>query len=159
MILNTIQPEKNRRFINFATKTCQMLIEQTYREAEETLESKLIKPRETFSFKPPISIEGSCMIGSLNLEIYIFVFNLTEKKISELYTDTFDEFSFVDLQDELEEIISISDNTPKHLQHEKIGRRIIQAYEKFRSEKSSTDGYLILLVGYARSPIPNFEVI
>ena len=32
------------------------------------------------------------------------------------------------LKDELEEILSISDYTPYHLQHEKIGPRIIEAY-------------------------------
>ena len=30
------------------TKNCETLIEQTHRKAEETLEFKMIKPRETF---------------------------------------------------------------------------------------------------------------
>ena len=75
----------------------------------------------------------------------------------ELYTDNFHEFSFEELKDELEEILSISDNTPSHLQHEKKGPRIIQAYKTLRSEKSSTDGYITLLMGYARSPFRDFE--
>ena len=37
----------------------QMLNEQTHRKAEETVEYKLTKPKETFHFNPPISIEGS----------------------------------------------------------------------------------------------------
>ena len=40
------------------TKNCETLIEQTQREAEETLEFKTIKPRETFHFKPPIQVKG-----------------------------------------------------------------------------------------------------
>ena len=36
------------------TINCETLIEQTYRKAEETLEFKMIKPRKTFHFKPPI---------------------------------------------------------------------------------------------------------
>ena len=37
------------------------------------------------------------MIGSLNLEICNFILNVTEENIiPELYTDTFDEFSFVE---------------------------------------------------------------
>ena len=32
------------------TKNCETLIEQTHRKAEETLEFKMIKPRETFHF-------------------------------------------------------------------------------------------------------------
>ena len=61
----------------------------------------------------------------------------------ELYTDNNDEFSFEGLKDELEEILNISDNTPSHLQHEKIGQRIIKAYKKLRSENSFNDGYII----------------
>ena len=38
------------------TENCETLIEQTHRNAVETLEYKLTKPRKTFSFKPPISI-------------------------------------------------------------------------------------------------------
>ena len=75
----------------------------------------------------------------------------------EFYTDTFDEFSFEQLKDELEEILNILDITPYHLQHEIIGPRIIQAYKKLRSEKSITDGYIILLRSYARSIFRGFE--
>ena len=44
------------------TKNCETLIEQTHRKAEETLKFKLNKSKETFHFKPPISIEGSWML-------------------------------------------------------------------------------------------------
>ena len=66
-----------------------------------------------------------------------------------LYTDNFDEFSFEELKDELEEILSVSDITSQHFQPDKRGPHIIEAYTKFRSEKSSTDDYITLLVGYA----------
>ena len=57
--------------------------------------------------------------------------NITEQNNEfDLYTVNFDEFSFEELKDELEEIINISDITPDHLQHENIGPRIIQAYKK-----------------------------
>ena len=44
------------------------------------------KSKETFHFKPPIPIEGSCMIGLTDLEVYNSVFNITEenKKIQTL---------------------------------------------------------------------------
>ena len=35
--------------------------------------------------------------------------------------------------------------------------RIIQAYKKLRSAKSSTYGYIMLFMGYARSPFRDFE--
>ena len=51
------------------TKNCQTLIERTHRKAEETLEFKMTKPKETFHFKPPFSIEGSWIIGLTDLDV------------------------------------------------------------------------------------------
>ena len=47
------------------TKKCETIIKQTHRKAEDTLEFKLTKPRETFSFKPPIILghDSKWMIG------------------------------------------------------------------------------------------------
>ena len=45
------------------TKNCETLIEQTQRKAEETLEFKPTKPRETFNFNPVISIKGYWILG------------------------------------------------------------------------------------------------
>ena len=68
------------------------------------------------------------MFGLISLEVYISIFIITEANNKfELYTDTFDEFSFEELKDEVEEILDIADITPYHLQHEKIGPPIIQA--------------------------------
>ena len=77
------------------TKNCETLTKQTRRKAEETMEYKMSKPRETFHFVPTIQIEGSWMIGLTSLEVYNSIFNInkTNNKF-ELYTDTFDEFSF-----------------------------------------------------------------
>ena len=66
------------------------------------------------------------MIGLTSSKVYISIFNITEKNNKiELSTDKIDEFSFTKTKDELEETISSSDTTPKHLQHEIIGPRII----------------------------------
>ena len=90
------------------TKNCQSLGGQTHRKTGETLEFKLIKPRETLHFQPLISVEGSWMIGSTSLEVYKSIFNKsTINNKSELYTDTFDDFSSTELKDELEEILDI----------------------------------------------------
>ena len=62
-----------------------------------------------------------------------------------------------ELKDELEKNLKISDITPYHLQNEKIGPRISQAHRNLRLEKSNTDGYILLLRGYARSPFSDFE--
>ena len=69
------------------------------------------------------------MIGLTILEVYNSSFNITqENKKFELYTDAFDEFLFTELNGEVEEIVSNSDITRSHLQHEIIGPRNIQAY-------------------------------
>ena len=54
-------------------------------------------------------------------------------------------------------MFSIPDITPSHLQHDIIGARIIQNYKNLKSENSSTDGYMVLLLDYARSIFGDFE--
>ena len=69
------------------------------------------------------------MIGLVDLEVYNSFFNNTEenRKI-ELYTHTFDEFSFEELKDEVEEILNIPKVTDDHLEDETMGPRIIETY-------------------------------
>ena len=98
------------------------------------------------------------MLGLIDLEIYNSIFNITkENNKFEPYTHIYDEFSFAELKDELEEILEISDVTNDHLQDDTIAPRIIEAYKNLRLEKTSTDGYLILLKFYARSPFRDFD--
>jgi len=60
------------------------------------------------------------MIRLTSPEVYNSIFNKAEENNKfELYTDTFDEFSFTELKNELGEILNISDVTPYHLQHDK----------------------------------------
>ena len=70
------------------TKNCETLIEQTHRKAEETLELKMNKSRETFLFAQPIQIQGDWMIGLTDLEVYNSIFNITGENIKfEIYRD------------------------------------------------------------------------
>ena len=98
------------------------------------------------------------MIGLISLEVYSSFFNLNHTKNKfELYTDTFEKLSVEELKDEIEEFLDIPDMTSYHLQHETLTPRIVEAYKKLGLEKSSTDGYTILLMYYARSPFRDFE--
>ena len=139
------------------TRNCQTLNNQTHRK--EPLEFSLNKSRQSFHFNSPIQTKADWMIGLTSLEVYNSFFNIntTNKKI-ELYTDNYDEFSFEELKDELEEILSISHITLYYLQHEKLGLRIIEAYRKTRMEKSNTGAYIISILGYAWSPFRDFEM-
>ena len=134
------------------------MVEQTHRKPEETLEFKMLKPRETFPFYPPLHAKGDWMLGLIDLEVYHSIFNITkENNKFELYTDTFDEFSFPELKDEIGEILNIPNIRDDHLEDETLAPRIAETYWKLRSDKSKHDGYTILLTGYANSSFRDFE--
>ena len=159
MNLNKIRRKNETEHLLLSiTKNCETLIEQTHRKPEETLEFRRIKQRETFHFTQPFENKGVWKLGLTDLEVYNSIFNIntTNNKL-QLYTDTFDEVSFEEVKDELEEIISVSNITDDHLEDETKGPRIIKAYWKLRSEKSSTDGYIILIKRYAISLFRDFE--
>ena len=154
-----IRPKNETEDLLFSiTINCECLIQQTHRKAEQTLEIKMIKPRERFHFDPPIQIEEDWVIGLVNIEVYKSIFNInTTNNNSIIIQISFEDFSFEELKDELDEIPNISDITPYRLRHEKIGPRIIEAYRKLGLEKSNTDGYIILLMGETRSLFGDFE--
>ena len=124
------------------TKKCEMLNNQTHRKAEGTLELKLIKPRETFHFIPPISLEGSWMIGLTSFELYNPILLITEHNNKfELYThDSGDEFSFVGFEDKIAKVLALSHISSEDLQHGRLGVQINKTYRKLSIEKSQTDG-------------------
>ena len=80
MNLNMIRPENETEDLLLSvTKICETLFKQTQRKAEETLEFKIHRSRETFPFKPPMPIEGPWMIGLTSLPVHISIFNATEE--------------------------------------------------------------------------------
>ena len=159
MNLNMIRPKnETENLLLSITKNCEKLVEQTHRKPEETLEFKMLKSKEIFHFNPSIQTRGDWMLGLIDLEVYNSIFNITkENNKFELYTDTFDEFSFEELKDEVEEILNISNITDDHLEDETLALRIAETYWKLRSDKTSHDGYTILLTGYANSSFRDFE--
>ena len=142
------------------SENCELLIKQTNRKPQETLEFKLSKPRVTSSLKPSfiLGLDTKWTIGLSSLEVYFSLFNIKEETIKiELYSYSFDESSFTELKDEVAEIFGFSEVTPKLLQQDVVGSRIFKEFEKLRSEKSSTDVYRIFFLGYARTPSRHFE--
>ena len=159
MNLDMVQPiNETETLLLSITKNCETLFEKTHRKAEGRLEFKMTKPIETIHFNPAIQIKGDWTISLTSLEVYNSTSNFAEKYNKfELYTDNFNEFSYEEFKYELENILSISDITSYHLQHEKIGPRIIKAYGKLKLEKSKTGRYIILILGDARSPFREVE--
>ena len=159
MNLNMIKPKNQTEDLLLSiTKNCETLIKQTHRKTEETLEIKMNKSRETFHFTPSIQIQGSWMLGLVNLELYNSVFNITEKNNKfDIYRDSSSMFGFIELKDELEEILNIPHITNEHLNDKVLGPRIIDEYYKLSHEKMNTGGYMIILLGYSSSPFRDFE--
>ena len=159
MNLNMIRPKNETEDLLLSiTKNCETLIKQTHRKAEETLEFKMNESRETFHFRPSIQIQGDWMTGLVNLEVYNSVFNITAKNNKfDIYRDSSNKYGFIELKDELEEILNISHITNEHLDDKVLGPRIIDEYFKLSHEKINTDGYMILLLGYSRSLFRDFE--
>ena len=161
MNLKMIRPKNETEDLLLSiAKNCETLIHQTHTKLEETLKFKLIKPRETFHFNPPILIEGSWMIGLTILEVYNSIFNITEENNKfELYKFTDSKIggiSYEKVWDENEKDLGITDITATDLQDYIIGPINIQEYRKLR-KRMNNDKYLSILAVYNRSIFRDFE--
>ena len=161
MNLNVIRPKNETEDLLLSiTKNCETLIEQTHTKPQ-TLEFKMIKPRETFHFKPPIQIKGDWMIGLTDLEVYNSIFNITEEN------NKFDLYKFPDekaggvtyekVRDEIEKDLDIEDITAADLQDEIIGPIIIEEYKKQVTKRMNDEQYMNILAIYTSSVFQDFE--
>ena len=143
------------------TKNCEMLIEQTHRKAEETLEFKMTKPRETFHSKPPIQIKGDWMIGLTDVEVFNSIFNITEEKNKfELYKFPDEKgggVTYEKVRDEIEKDLDIEDITAEDLQDDIIGPIIIEEYEEQVTKRMNDEQYMNILAFYTSSVFQDFE--
>ena len=143
------------------TKNCETLIEQTHRKAEETLEFKTIKPKETFHFKLSIPIEGSWMIRLTNLEVYKSNFNITEESIKfDLYIfpdEKAGDISYTKVRDEIEKDLDISDITATGLNDEIIGPIIFDKYKEQVTKRMKDEPFINILSNYTGSVFQDFE--
>ena len=157
-----IQPKNETEDLLLSiTKNCETLIKQTHRKAEETLEFKMIKPRETFHFKPSIQIKGDWMIGLTDLEVYNSIFNITEENNKfELYKFP-DEKSggvtYEKVRDEIEKDLKIEDITAADLQDDIIGPIFIEEYEEQVTKRMNDEQYMNILAIYTSSVFQDFE--
>ena len=143
------------------TKICETLIKQTHRKAEETLEFKMVKPRETFHFKPPIQVKDDWMLGLTDLEVYNSIFNITEENNKfELYKfpdDKIGGVTYEKVRSEIERDLDISDITAEDLQDDIIAPIIIEEYKKQVTERMEDGQYMNILAKYTRSVFQDFE--
>ena len=162
MNINMIRPRNETEdLLLLITKNCETLIDQTHRKAEETSEFKMIKPRETIHFKPPIHINGNWMLGLTDLEVYNSVFNITEENDKfELYKFPDEKaggISYTKVEDEIERDLDISDTTAVDLQGDIIAPIIIEEYKKQVAKRMKGGQYMNILAIYTSSVFQDFE--
>ena len=162
MNLNMIRPKNQTEDLLLSiTKNCEIFIKQTHRKAEETLEFKMTKPRETFHFKPPILIKDNWMIGLTDLEIYNSIFNITEEnnklQIYKFPDEKAGGISYTKVRDEIERNLDIEDITATDLQDDIIGPIIIDEYRKQVTKRMKDDKYMEILAGDTSSIFQDFE--
>ena len=162
MNLNMIQPKSETEDLLLSiTKNCEMLIEQTHRKAEKTLEFKMIKPKETFRFTPPIQVNGAWMLGLVDLEVYNSIFNITEENNKfELYKFPDEKrggISYTKVRDEIEKDLDIEDITAADLQDDIIAPIFIEEYTEQVTKRMNDDGYVNNLARYTSSVFQDFE--
>ena len=162
MNLNMIRPKnETENLLLTITKNCEKLIEQNHRKAEETLEFKMINPRETFHFKPPIQIRGDWMIGLTDLEVYNSIFNITEGNnrfgLYKFPDDKIFGVTYEKVKGEIEKDLDIEDITAEDLQDDIIGPIIIEEYKKQVSKRMNDEQYMNILSIYTSSVFQDFE--
>ena len=100
----------NNELLLLNKKHTDTLIQQTRTKPQETLEFKMIRSKQTFSFNPPLKLieEGKCLLGLTSLECTNSVFNITNENhsfsiiIPGHYQNKSDEKTFDDLNKLLE---------------------------------------------------------
>ena len=156
-----IQPKNETDLLLSITKYCETLIEQTHTKLQQTLEFKMIKPRETFHFKPPIQIKGDWMIGLTDLEVYNSIFNITEENNKfELYKFPDEKaggVTYIKVRDEIEKYLGFEDITAADLQDDIIGPIIIEEYKKQVVKRMNDEQYMNILAICIRSVFHYFE--
>ena len=163
MNLNMVQPKNETEGLLLSiTKNCQTLIEQTHGKAEETLEFKMNKSKETFHFKPSISIEGNWMLGLTDLEVYNSIFNITEENNKfELYKfpdEKIGGITYTKVRDEIVRDLDNSDITDSDLQDVIIAPIIIEEYKKQVTKRMKDGQYMNILAIYTSSVFQDFEI-
>ena len=74
----------NNEFLLLIKKHTDNLIEQAKRKPQETLEYKMLRSKQTFSFNPPLNLveESKWLLGVSSLECKNSVFNITDENNS-----------------------------------------------------------------------------
>ena len=76
---NFVTYDKKESLLLNIAKSNQVIVENTHSKPQETLEFKMTKQKESFSFDVPLQLNEKWMMGVTSLEVYNTVCNITEK--------------------------------------------------------------------------------
>ena len=76
---NFVTYDKKESLLLSIAKSNQEIVENTHSKPQETLEFKMNKQKESFSFDIPLDLPEKWMMGVTSLEVYNTVYNITEK--------------------------------------------------------------------------------
>ena len=109
----------------------------------------MIQSKQTFHFKPPIQVKGDWMVGLTDLEVYNFIFNITEEnnkfKLYKFPDEKSGGITFEKVRDEIERDLDISDITATVLQDNIIGPIIIEEYIEQVTKRMKEEHYMNFL--------------
>ena len=76
---NFVTYDKKESLLLSIAKSNQEIVENTHSKPQETLEFKMNKQKESFSFDIPLDLPEQWMMGVTSLEVYNTIYNITEK--------------------------------------------------------------------------------
>ena len=79
---NFVTYDKKESLLLSIAKCNQEIVENTHSKPQETLEFKMNKQKESFSFDVPLELPEQWMMGVTSLEVYNSVYNITNKNNS-----------------------------------------------------------------------------
>ena len=79
---NFVTYDKKESLLLSIAKSNQEIVENTHSKPQETLEFKMNKQKESFSFDVPLELPEQWMMGVTSLEVYNSVYNITNKNNS-----------------------------------------------------------------------------
>ena len=149
---NFVTYDKKESLLLSIAKSNQEIVENTHSKPQETLEFKMNKQKESFSFDVPLELPEQWMMGVTSLEVYNTVYNITEKNNKLKILIRNDQINVLALDTELvkkvDYLYKTSDN--KGISNlEKINKLIVNRYKtknKLTQEDFDTLTELINLV-------------
>ena len=121
----------------------------------------MTKPKETFHFKLPISIERSWTIGFTDLKVYTSFFNITEEnnniKLHKFPDEKTGGITYEKVEDEIERDLDISDITAADLQDDLIAPIIFEEHKEEVTKRLKNEQYVNIVAAYVSSVFQDCE--